>query len=69
VIEDGVTGFLVPPGDIPAAAAAVGRTTGISRAACRSHAEQHLDLDLSLDAHERVYRQMMFATAAEEGNG
>ena len=69
VIEDGVTGFLVPAGDIQAAVEAVGRTAAMSRAACRRHAERHLDLDQSLDAHERVYRQMTGSTAAEAGNG
>jgi len=69
VIEDGVTGFLVPPCDFQAAAEAVGRTAGISRAACRSHAERHLDLEQSLEAHERVYRQMTATRTAEAGNG
>jgi glycosyltransferase involved in cell wall biosynthesis len=58
VIADGVTGFLVPPGDVQAAVVAVGRTAGISRPACRDHAERHLDLERSLDAHERLYRQV-----------
>ena len=58
VIADGVTGFLVPPGDVQAAVDAVGRTAGISRPACRDHAEAHLDLERSLDAHERLYRQV-----------
>jgi UDP-glucose:tetrahydrobiopterin glucosyltransferase len=56
VIVDGATGFLVPPDDIPAAAEAVSKVAGISRRACRDHAESHLDLGLSLDAHERLYR-------------
>ena len=59
VIADGVTGFLVPPGDVQAAVDAVGRTSGISRQACREHAEGHLDLERSLDAHERLYRQVV----------
>src|SRR5271166_5334087 len=58
VIADGVTGFLVPPGDVQAAVDAVGRTAGISRPTCRDHAERHLDLERSLDAHERLYRQV-----------
>jgi len=58
VIADGVTGFLVPPGDVQAAVDAVGRTAGISRPACRDHAEAHLDLERSLDAHERLYRRL-----------
>jgi glycosyltransferase involved in cell wall biosynthesis len=59
VITDGVTGFLVPPDDVRAAVEAVGRTAGISRPACREHAESHLDLERSLDAHEQLYRQVV----------
>jgi glycosyltransferase involved in cell wall biosynthesis len=56
VIMDGVTGFLVEPDDLHAAAEAVSNAAGLSRSACREHAEDNLDLDLSLDAHERLYR-------------
>jgi glycosyltransferase involved in cell wall biosynthesis len=58
VIAEGRTGFLAPPGDIRAAAGAVTRAAGISRPACRQHAEAHLDLEQSLDAHERLYRKV-----------
>lgn len=58
VIMDGVTGFLVPPDDLQAAAAAAAKVAGISRPACRQHAVDHLDLDLTLDAHERLYRRV-----------
>jgi len=58
VIMDGVTGFLVPPDDVGAAAEAVSKAAGISRAACREHAEGRLDLELSLDAHEHLYRRV-----------
>jgi glycosyltransferase involved in cell wall biosynthesis len=58
VIMDGVTGFLVPPDDVQAAAEAVAKVAGISRPACREHAVGHLDLELSLDAHERLYRRV-----------
>jgi glycosyltransferase involved in cell wall biosynthesis len=66
VITDGVTGFLVPPDDVRAAAEAVSKTVSIpgstpgviSRPACREHAEKELDLELSLDAHERLYRRV-----------
>jgi UDP-glucose:tetrahydrobiopterin glucosyltransferase len=64
VIVDGVTGFLVAPNDINAAADAVTRTTELSRSACRDHAKSHLDLELSLDAHELLYRRV--ATAGVE---
>jgi len=58
VIMDGVTGFLVRPDDVRAAAEAVSKAAGISRLACREHAEDRLDLELSLDAHERLYRRV-----------
>jgi glycosyltransferase involved in cell wall biosynthesis len=69
VIADGVTGFLVPPDDIQAAVKAVGRTAGISRSACRDHAEGHLDLERSLDAHERLYRRLVSLGAGAADGG
>jgi glycosyltransferase involved in cell wall biosynthesis len=58
VLVDHVTGYLVAPGDIPAAADAVGRTRELSRSGCRAHAERRLDLASTLDAHERLYEQL-----------
>ena len=58
IVLDGVTGFLVAPDDIEAAAHGVRRSAQISRAACREHAEKHLDLERSLDAHEQFYRRV-----------
>jgi glycosyltransferase involved in cell wall biosynthesis len=58
VIMDGVTGFLVPPDDVQAAAGVIPRAGGLSRLACREHAESRLDLDRSLDAHELLYRRV-----------
>jgi glycosyltransferase involved in cell wall biosynthesis len=58
VIVDGVTGFLVPADDVAAAASALPRVGRLSRAACREHAESRLDLEVSLDAHERLYRRV-----------
>ncbi len=69
VIVDGVTGFLVPPDDVRGAVDAVGRTAGISRSACRDHAEGHLDLELSLDAHERLYQRLAGAGAVAADGG
>jgi glycosyltransferase involved in cell wall biosynthesis len=63
VVMDGVTGFLVAPGDLSAAADSVHRATGISRPACRAHAERHLDLERSLDAHEQLYRRVVSRSA------
>jgi UDP-glucose:tetrahydrobiopterin glucosyltransferase len=58
VVTDGLTGFLVPPDDVRAAAEAVARAAGIARPACREHAVDQLDLEHSLDAHEQLYRQV-----------
>jgi glycosyltransferase involved in cell wall biosynthesis len=58
VVVDGMTGYLVPPDDLRAAAEAVSKLAEISRSACRKHAEEKLDLDLSLDAHESLYRRV-----------
>ncbi len=69
VVLDGVTGFLVAPDDIDAAAAAVTRTAELSRAECRKHAEHQLDLESSLDAHERLYRRMASAGLQDASGG
>jgi UDP-glucose:tetrahydrobiopterin glucosyltransferase len=58
VIIDGTTGFLVEPGALEAAAEAVGRAATLSRSACREHAESQLDIERSLDAHERLYARL-----------
>jgi glycosyltransferase involved in cell wall biosynthesis len=58
VVAHGLTGFLVPPGDVRAATEAVARAAEISRPACRNHAEAHLDLEQSLNAHEQLYRRL-----------
>jgi UDP-glucose:tetrahydrobiopterin glucosyltransferase len=58
VIVDGVTGFLVAPDDLHAAAHAVTRAPALSRWACREYAENHLDIERSLDAHEQLYEQV-----------
>jgi len=58
IIADGVTGLMVAPDDIEAGVEATVRTTELSRSACRQHAESHLDLELTLDAHEQLYKRV-----------
>lgn len=68
VVADGVTGFLVTPDDIAAAAAAIrNAATSISRYACRHRAETCLDLESSLDAHEELYGRMTRSVKARIG--
>lgn len=68
VVRDGVTGYLVAPGDIRAAAEAVEKAaSGISRSACRHHAETRLDLESSIDAHEELYSQATRSMKARSG--
>jgi glycosyltransferase involved in cell wall biosynthesis len=68
VIVDGVTGLLVTPDDIAAAAQAVRASESLARADCRLHAERELDLERALDAHERLYAHLG-ATAARAPAG
>jgi glycosyltransferase involved in cell wall biosynthesis len=68
IVVDGVTGFLVTPDDIQAAADSILKTAEISRAACRDHAEKHLDLERSLDAHEQFYRRVIRAAGGAAVN-
>jgi glycosyltransferase involved in cell wall biosynthesis len=58
VIVDGITGFLVAPDDLDAAARAVSRAPALSRWACREHAVNRLDIARSLDAHEQLYERL-----------
>jgi glycosyltransferase involved in cell wall biosynthesis len=69
VIVDRVTGFLVAPDDLQAAAAAVGGAPALSRRACREHAENQLDIELSLDAHERLYERIAGAAMGARTGG
>lgn len=59
VIKDGETGFLIPPGNIDAAARAVAAAPSLSRAACRERARQHFSIARMLDDYERFYRQLV----------
>jgi UDP-glucose:tetrahydrobiopterin glucosyltransferase len=59
VIADGETGWLVPPGDLSAAASAVSRITMLDRAACRARIARRFSLSTMLDAYEAFYASML----------
>ena len=63
-VADGVSGILVSPGDMTGATHAVGRAVALSRTACRRHAQAHLDLESSLDAHEALYERLVATSEA-----
>ena len=65
VIVDRRTGFLVPPDDVAAAAQALSAINTLERSACRRHAVEHLNLEASLDAHERLYRKLRVPASAK----
>jgi glycosyltransferase involved in cell wall biosynthesis len=69
VVVDGLTGFLVAPGDIRGAADAVRRAPELSRRECRAHAERQLDLTRTLDAHEHLYRRLVGLGAGSQIGG
>jgi len=66
VVADGATGWLVPPGDVAAAAAAVDRAGALDRRACRAWVEGRFGLGAMLDAHERFYAETLGAARGGE---
>ena len=58
VIVDGVTGFLVEPGDHGSLVDAVRRAPSLSRDACRQYAVQELDIARAVEEHERLYQAL-----------
>jgi UDP-glucose:tetrahydrobiopterin glucosyltransferase len=69
VVIEGLTGFVTTRGDVREAAAALKRAPVIGRDACRRHAELHLDLEPTLDAHERYYRKAISQAGVTVGAG
>jgi UDP-glucose:tetrahydrobiopterin glucosyltransferase len=59
VISDGTTGFLIEPGNVARAAAAVKELAHIERYACREHVERNFSLNHMLDEHERAYTALI----------
>ena len=59
LIEDGVSGFLVEPGNIERAVAAVGRLGELDRKAARSHVERHFSAERMVDDYLRLYQQVL----------
>jgi glycosyltransferase involved in cell wall biosynthesis len=73
IVCDGRTGWIVPEGDVGAAAAAARSASHLSRAEVRRHAERNLSLERTLDAHEALYDRIVGSArsdrAAATGRG
>lgn len=59
VIKEGETGFLIPPGNIDAAARAIIAASSLSRATCREHAQRYFSIARMLDDYEHFYEQAL----------
>jgi glycosyltransferase involved in cell wall biosynthesis len=66
IVDDGVTGFLVEPGNVAQAAAAVQSVGTIDRRRCRQHAVDDLNFDTCLAGYEGLYASVS-APRAEAG--
>jgi glycosyltransferase involved in cell wall biosynthesis len=55
IVANGITGFLVAPGDLNDLAAAAGRAEGLDPARCRAWALENFDLDRMVADHVRLY--------------
>jgi glycosyltransferase involved in cell wall biosynthesis len=59
LIEHGVSGFLVPPGDTDAAVTAVRCIAELDRTKARMHVEQHFSAERMVDDYLRLYRRLL----------
>jgi UDP-glucose:tetrahydrobiopterin glucosyltransferase len=59
VVAHGETGFLVPPGDVDAAAHAVLAARELNRRACRARVEARFGLEAMLSAYEALYNETL----------
>jgi glycosyltransferase involved in cell wall biosynthesis len=57
IVDEGVTGKLVPNDDVAAMARAVGELRGFDRAACARRARERFSTEVMTDRYESVYRQ------------
>lgn len=63
VVDNGVTGFIVTPGDAGAFAKAISRVGTIDRAACRAAALRRFPVERTTNAYIALYRRLIAASA------
>src|SRR5207249_3769872 len=59
LIDDGSSGFLVAPGDIDRAAAAVGQVGELDRKAARAHVARHFSAERMVDDYLHLYLRLL----------
>jgi glycosyltransferase involved in cell wall biosynthesis len=59
IVEEGVTGFLAPPGDAAALARLVARLDGFDRRACARRARERFTTAVMTDAYEALYERLV----------
>jgi glycosyltransferase involved in cell wall biosynthesis len=67
VIDDAVTGFLVEPGNVAGAVAAVRSVATLDRRRCRQHAGDDLDFEACLAGYEALYSAVSGPRAPADG--
>jgi glycosyltransferase involved in cell wall biosynthesis len=67
IIDDAVTGFLVDPGNVAEAVAAVRRVARLDRRRCRQHAVEDLDFEACLAGYEALYASVSAPRAPADG--
>jgi len=62
IVDEGVTGFLVPDGDVAGMARIARGLAGFDRAACARRARARFGARVMADAYERLYRAVLLAS-------
>lgn len=60
IVDEGVTGFLAPPGDIFSLARLAAGLDGFDRAACAARARERFTTQVMTSAYESLYRRVAF---------
>jgi glycosyltransferase involved in cell wall biosynthesis len=59
IVDEGITGFLVPDGDLDGLARTLRQLSHFDRAACARRARERFSIEVMTDAYERVYRELL----------
>jgi glycosyltransferase involved in cell wall biosynthesis len=69
IVDHGVTGFLVEPGNVAAAVASLASVEALDRRRCRQHAVDELNLETCVAGYEALYASVLAARAEPGGFG